>query len=124
MSPPLEAALAAIQPLSLIERQQLLQILTQDNLVETAANLPTDIQRLSMHFWQGVSIQDIIESIEELSSEDQELLFELIHKRRIELRRAEIAANAEEVLQAVEAGTAKGGSFREMKAYLLSDEDE
>ena len=124
MSLPLEAALAAIQPLSFTERQQLLQILTQENLVETPANLPSDLQRLNRQFWQGVSVQDIIESIEELSNEDQELLFELIHKRRIELRRAEIAANAEEVLQAVEAGTAKGGSFREMKAYLLSDEDE
>ena len=71
-----------------------------------------------------MTFQDIIESIEKLSQEDQELLFELIHKRRIEARRAEIAASAQETLQAVEAGTAKRGNFEEMQAYLLSDEDE
>lgn len=71
-----------------------------------------------------MTFQDIIESIEKLSLDDQDLLFELIRKRRIEARRAEIAANAQEVLQAVEAGTAKGGDFEAVKAYLLSDEDE
>jgi len=71
-----------------------------------------------------MTFQEIIDSIEVLSTEEQEQLFELIRKRRIESRRAEIAANAEEVFQAVEAGTAKRGSFEAMKAYLLSDEDE
>lgn len=71
-----------------------------------------------------MTFQDILESIEKLSLDDQDLLFDLIHKRRIEARRAEIAANAQEVLQAVEAGTAKGGDFEAVKAYLLSDEDE
>ncbi|WP_434221820.1 hypothetical protein ACOKW7_22665 [Limnospira platensis CENA597] len=71
-----------------------------------------------------MTFQEIIESIEELPAEDQEQLFELIRKRRIESRRAEIAANAQNVFQAVEAGTAKRGNFEEMKAYLLSDEDE
>lgn len=66
----------------------------------------------------------IQQSIEELSEEEQDLLFELIRKRRIEARRAEIAANAQAVLQAVEAGTAKKGSFEEIKAFLLSDDDE
>lgn len=41
-----------------------------------------------------MTFQEIIELIEELSQEDQELLFELIHKRRIEARRTEIATNA------------------------------
>ena len=36
--------------------------------------------------------QEIIDSIESLSIEDQEYLFELIRKRRIENRRAEILA--------------------------------
>lgn len=69
-----------------------------------------------------MTFQEIIESIEELSEEDQELLFELIHKRRVEARRAKMAANAQETLQAVEAGTAKRGSFEEMRTYLLSAE--
>jgi hypothetical protein len=71
-----------------------------------------------------MTFQDIINSIENLSEEDQELLFELIRKRRIEARRSEIAANAQETLQAIEMGTAKRGTFEEIKAYLLSDEDE
>ncbi len=71
-----------------------------------------------------MTFQEIIESIEGLSEEDQDLLFELIRKRRIEARRAEIAANAQEAFQAVETGTAKRGSLAEIKAYLLSDKDE
>jgi hypothetical protein len=70
-----------------------------------------------------MTFQQIIESIEELSDEDQELLFELIHKRRVESRRAEIAAHAQSLLQAVETGTAQRGNFESMKAYLLSDGD-
>ncbi|MGK7889760.1 MAG: hypothetical protein AB4042_10525 [Leptolyngbyaceae cyanobacterium] len=69
-----------------------------------------------------MTFQEIIESIEQLSTDDQDLLFELIHKRRIEARRAEIAANAQEVFQSVENGTAQQGNFESVKAYLLSDE--
>lgn len=71
-----------------------------------------------------MTFQEIVESIEGLSEEDRNLLFELVRDRRIEARRAEIAANAQELLQAVETGTAKQGSFEAMKAYLLSDKDE
>ena len=70
------------------------------------------------------SFQEIIQSIESLSLEDQDYLFDLIRKRRIERRRSEIAENAREVLKAVENGTAKRGSFQEIKAYLLEDEEE
>jgi hypothetical protein len=71
-----------------------------------------------------MTFQEIIDSIEGLSMEDQEQLFELIRKRRVEARRAEIAANAQEVFKAVEMGTAKRGSFEDLKAYLLTDEHE
>lgn len=71
-----------------------------------------------------MTFQEIIESIEGLSEEEQELLFELIRKRRIEARRAEIARKAQEAFQSVEAGTAKRGNFEEIQSYLLSDEDE
>jgi ribosomal 50S subunit-associated protein YjgA (DUF615 family) len=71
-----------------------------------------------------ITFQEIIDSIEVLPTEDQEQLFELIHKRRIEARRAKIAANAQEVFQAVEMGTAKRGTFEELKSYLLEDDDE
>ena len=56
MTPKLEAALAAIQPLSPAERQQLLQILTQDQLAE---NSLTELKSLSLQFWQGTSLQQL-----------------------------------------------------------------
>lgn len=56
MTPKLEAAIAAIQPLSPTERRQLLQILMQDDL---SANSPTDLKTLSMQFWQGISLQQL-----------------------------------------------------------------
>jgi hypothetical protein len=70
-----------------------------------------------------MTFQEIVDSIEGLSIEDQEELFELIRKRRVEARRAEIAANAQEVFKAVEMETAKRGSFEDLKAYLLDDSD-
>ncbi len=71
-----------------------------------------------------ITFQEIIDSIEVLSTEDQDQLFELIRKRRVQARRAEIAANAQEVFKAVEMGTAKRGTFEELKSYLLENDDE
>ncbi|NJK51816.1 MAG: hypothetical protein HC936_01655 [Leptolyngbyaceae cyanobacterium SU_3_3] len=56
MTPQLKAAIAAIQPLSSTERQQLLQILTQGDL---SANCPTDLKTLSIQFWQGIPLQQL-----------------------------------------------------------------
>lgn len=71
-----------------------------------------------------MTFQEMIDSIESLTIEDQDHLFELIRKRRIEARRAEIAANAQEVFKAVEMGTAKRGTFEDLKSYLLENDDE
>lgn len=70
------------------------------------------------------TFQQIIDSIEKLSIEDQDYLFDLIRKRRIEERRLEIAKNGEETLQALQEGTAKIGTADEIKAYLLENEEE
>ncbi|MEG4862013.1 MULTISPECIES: hypothetical protein [unclassified Microcoleus] len=70
-----------------------------------------------------MTFQEIIESIERLTIEDQERLFELIRKRRIENRRAEILANAQEVMQAFKNGTAKRGTVDDLIADLLGDDD-
>jgi hypothetical protein len=67
--------------------------------------------------------QEIIESIEVLSIEDQDYLFELIRKRRIENRRREILANSEEVMKSFKDGTAKRGSVDDLIADLLGDDD-
>ena len=70
-----------------------------------------------------IVFQEIIDSIEGLSVEDQDYLFELIRKRRIENRRAEILANAEEVMQSFKDGTAKRGSVDDLIADLMGDDD-
>lgn len=56
MTPKLEAAIAAIQPLSPAERHQLLQILTQS---DSALGSQTDLRALSLQFWQGNTLQQL-----------------------------------------------------------------
>ncbi|MDJ0726531.1 MAG: hypothetical protein QNJ38_15590 [Prochloraceae cyanobacterium] len=67
---------------------------------------------------ESVSFQNAIESVEALSIEEQDLLFDLIKKRRIEARRKEIAENAAQTLAALKSGTAKSGNFERLKADL------
>ena len=69
----------------------------------------------------NTSIQQVIEDIENLPLEDQDLLLELIYKRRIEKRRKEIAANAKQTFKAVEQGLAKQGNLNDLMADLLEE---
>ncbi|MFB2875648.1 hypothetical protein [Floridanema aerugineum] len=55
---------------------------------------------------------------------EQEYLFELIKKRRIEKRRLEIAANAKIVLNSLKQGTAKKGNVDDLIADLLDNQDD
>lgn len=71
-----------------------------------------------------MTFQEMVDSIEELSTEDQDELFELIRKRRIEQRRLEILANAQIALKAVDEGTATRGNFEDVKSYLLEVDEE
>jgi hypothetical protein len=68
--------------------------------------------------------QEIVDSLESLSIEDRDRLFELIRKQRVEERENEILANAQAVFKAVEMGTAKKGNFEDLKSYLLADDEE
>jgi len=70
-----------------------------------------------------MTLEEIIAQVESLPIEDQDQLFELIRKRRIENRRAEILANAQEVMEAFKNGTAKRGSVDDLIADLLGDDD-
>jgi hypothetical protein len=69
----------------------------------------------------SVPFHDLVEYVDALSVDDQELLFELIQKRRIEKRRLEIAQNAVETLEAVRSGTAKQGSVANLLDNELED---
>jgi hypothetical protein len=53
MTPQLQAAIIAIQPLTPPERQQLLQLLTQNTPI-------TLLKQLSNQFWQGTPIAQIL----------------------------------------------------------------
>lgn len=57
MTPQLETAISAIQPLSPAERQQLLQILTQSN---SASEDQVNLKTLNAQFWQGTTLQQLI----------------------------------------------------------------
>jgi hypothetical protein len=57
MTPQLEAAIAAIQPLSPAERQQLLNILIQG---ETSSVAVANLQDMSTQFWQGNTLEQLI----------------------------------------------------------------
>lgn len=70
------------------------------------------------------SLQDIIDSLESLSLDEQDYLLDLIQKRKIEKRREEIAKNAQETFKAVEVGTAKRGTYDDLKSYLLAEDEE
>ncbi|MBD1806590.1 hypothetical protein H6F98_14150 [Microcoleus sp. FACHB-SPT15] len=69
-----------------------------------------------------VPFQTVIEYVEALSTEEQDLLLELIYKRRVEQRRWEIAKNAAQTLEAVKTGKAKHGTLADLRADLLSQE--
>ncbi len=70
-----------------------------------------------------ISLQKVIEYVEFLSTEEQDLLVELIQKRRIENRREEIARNARKTLAAFQAGKTKRGNLEQLKADLLDDDE-
>ncbi|BAU14254.1 hypothetical protein LEP3755_48000 [Leptolyngbya sp. NIES-3755] len=72
---------------------------------------------------QTVPFQTVIEFVEALSEEEQDVLFDLIRKRRISKRRQEIAQNAEKTMEAVRNGTAKRGTAAEVMADIFRDEE-
>jgi hypothetical protein len=72
---------------------------------------------------QTTSFQTVIEYVEALSTDEQDLLFDLIHKRRITSRRQEIAQNAVATLEAVKNGTATRGTAAEIMADIFGDDE-
>ena len=74
-----------------------------------------------MHLTQVSPLQKASEIVEALPPEDQETLIDVIRLRLIELRRSEIAANAEATLRAVHEGKAKFGSVDDFKRDFLNE---
>ena len=72
---------------------------------------------------QTSTLQVAIESVEALTEEEQDLVFGLIQKRRLEVRRKEIARSAIETMEAVRNGTAKRGTATEVMADIFGDDE-
>ncbi len=68
-------------------------------------------------------LQQAIDSIESLSEDEQDLVFDLIQKRRIALHRKNIAQSALDTMIAVENGTAKRGTAAEVIADIFGDDE-
>ncbi len=68
-------------------------------------------------------LQQAIDSIEALSEDEQDLVFDLIQKRRIALRRKDIVQSALDTMVAVENGTAKRGTAAEVMADIFGDDE-
>ena len=67
---------------------------------------------------QTLSFQDLIEAVEAMPLEDQSLFVELINKRIIEKRRAELVAEVQDARRAFESGDVKRGSFKDLMKDL------
>jgi hypothetical protein len=70
-----------------------------------------------------MTVEDIVDSIDLLSIEDQEKLFEIVRKRRSKQQEADILASRRELQQAIANGTAKKGSIQDLITDLLGDND-
>jgi hypothetical protein len=63
--------------------------------------------------------QQALDVVEKLSPEDQVTLVDIIRRRLIEQRRAEIARNAQATVQAFRAGRASYGTVDDLRRDLL-----
>jgi len=65
--------------------------------------------------------QQALDVIEQLSAEDQNTLIEIIRRRLIEQRRAEMARNARATIQAFREGRARDGTVDDLRRDLLNE---
>ena len=66
-------------------------------------------------------MQRALNVIEGLDEEEQALLLDIIHHRRIESRRAEIAENARATVLAFREGTARVGTIEDLRRDLANE---
>lgn len=66
----------------------------------------------------NLSFDEVLNNVESLTAEDQDLLFDIVKKRRIEARKS-IAKNVQEAIKLFQDGTAKIGNLDSLNADLL-----
>jgi len=69
-----------------------------------------------------MTLQEIIKSLDSLSKDDQNYLFEILRQRSLENYEKEILANAQELKTAIKNGTAKMGTVEDLIADLNEEE--
>jgi hypothetical protein len=70
---------------------------------------------------KGFSFDAVIESVEALSVEEQEALLDLVRRRLVERRRAEIAANIARAQEEYKTGKMLRGTVDELMAELTRE---
>ena len=68
---------------------------------------------------QITSFYEILESVEQLSVEDQEALIDLVRRRLVERRRAEIATNIVKAQEEYKTGQVFRGTVDELMTELM-----
>jgi hypothetical protein len=66
----------------------------------------------------SLSFQDLVDAVESMPLDDQSMLVELINKRIIEKRRAELIAEIHEARSAFKSGEVKRGTFEDLMKDL------
>lgn len=66
-------------------------------------------------------IQQALDQIEGLDAEDQQAVIEIVRRRLVERRRAEIAENARHAVQAFREGRAQDGTIDDLRRDLAED---
>ncbi|MCX9009694.1 MAG: hypothetical protein OIN66_01110 [Candidatus Methanoperedens sp.] len=61
-----------------------------------------------------VTINEVLEETEQLDIDDREYLLNILSKRLVELRRAQISKRAKEAVGAYKKGTVKSGKFNDL----------
>lgn len=64
------------------------------------------------------AFEEALDIIDRLPVEDQEALVDIVHKRLVDQRRREIAANAQATLQAFHEGRASYGTVDDLRREL------
>jgi hypothetical protein len=66
-------------------------------------------------------MQRALDVVERLDEEEQAVLLDIVHQRRIERRRAEIAENARTTAQAFKEGRARRGTIEDLRRDLAAE---
>jgi deoxyribodipyrimidine photolyase len=66
-------------------------------------------------------IQQVLDEIEKLETDEQHAVIEIVRRRLIERRRTEIAENARQAVQAVREGKTHYGTVDDLQRDLLSE---